>query len=90
MEVDIQQDSLTYDLVYTNSLFHGTVTKELKSEMNSDSTYFLIEEVKSGNQTKQYRLLEYRWNYERILFIVMDSDLKTSVLKAILHSWTYE
>ena len=90
MEVDIQQDTLTYDLVYSNPLFYGTVTKELKSEMNSDSTYFLVEEVKSGNQTKQYRLLEYHWHYERIMFIVMDPDLKSSVLKTILHSWTFE
>jgi len=84
MEVDVQQDSPTEVMIFTGPMFYGERVKSLDSEMNSNGTFYDIYTVKVEDHVEKYRFLDISLRHGRIVFIVVDPKVKTSVLKTIL------
>lgn len=86
MEVDVQQNSPTDAVIYTGPLFYGERVKPIKSEMNSNGTFYTINTVKIEDHIEEYRFLVINLRDSRITFVVVDSNVKTSVLRTILET----
>lgn len=84
MEVDIHQNSPTEDMIFSGPMFYGERVKKIDSEMNSNGTFYDIYTVKIEDHIEKYRFLIINLRHGRIVFVAVDPEVKTSVLKTIL------
>jgi len=88
MEVYVQQNSPTDVVIYNGPRFYGERIKEIKSEMSSIGTFYSVSSVKVGEKVEEYRFLEILLRDGIIRFVVVNKNLETSLLKAILNTKT--